>query len=205
VPAGQSVNSIVPDSLIFRYPQFVTGKVYFKDGLSFTANLNYNALLGEVQFINEKSDTLSLADENSVKFIIIGKDSFYYSNGYIELITGNDRVKLGVSQKLVVTDKSKIGAYNQPTARSSITSYSSVAIGNQRSALSVREEMVLTNQKTFLIGDKFNKFNRLNKKDLLKRFSSHSQEIENFLRENKIDFNRKEDAIRLIRFLQEIV
>jgi hypothetical protein len=183
----------------------VTGKVYFKDGLSFTANLNYNALLGEVQFINEKSDTLSLADENSVKFIIIGKDSFYYSNGYIELITGNDRVKLGVSQKLVVTDKSKIGAYNQPTARSSITSYSSVAIGNQRSALSVREEMVLTNQKTFLIGDKFNKFNRLNKKDLLKRFSSHSQEIENFLRENKIDFNRKEDAIRLIRFLQEIV
>jgi hypothetical protein len=71
--------------------------------------------------------------------------------------------------------------------------------------LSVREEMVLTNQKTFLIGDKFNKFNRLSKKDLLKRFSSHSQEIENFLRENKIDFNRKEDAIRLIRFLQEIV
>jgi hypothetical protein len=71
--------------------------------------------------------------------------------------------------------------------------------------LSVREEIVLTNQKTFFIGDKYNKFNRLNKKDILKRFSSHSQEIENFLRENKIDFNRKEDAIRLIRFLQEIV
>ncbi|MDB5248205.1 MAG: hypothetical protein JWQ40_2599 [Segetibacter sp.] len=202
VPAGESISSILADTIIFKHPNFVYGGVYFKNREVSNALLNYNLLLGEIQFIDQKGDTLSLADENNIKYITVGKDSFFYSKGFIQLVTANDAVKLGVIEKLTLADKKKIGAYNQPTTRSSTRSYSSVSINNQRSLLSMSEEMVFTKERKYYLGDRFSKFLELNKKNLYKMFSANYTEIESYLKENAIDFNKKDDVIKLSSFLQ---
>src|ERR1700712_5283487 len=68
---------------IYLYPAFTTGTVAFRDGKMSQAKLNYNFLNGEVQFINDTGDTLSLANELTIKYLTIAKDSFFYSDGYL--------------------------------------------------------------------------------------------------------------------------
>ena len=83
VPAGVEVKEIVPANEIFQFPQFVQGLVIFKDGTSAPGRLNYNRLIAELQFIDPKGDTLSLANEQTIRTVFIGADTFYYSDGYV--------------------------------------------------------------------------------------------------------------------------
>src|SRR4051812_47791376 len=78
VKSGEDIKESVPDSIKFRYPQFVTGYVYFKNGKISRASLNYNLLNGEMEFIAPGNDTLAIDDEVTIRFIEINSDSFYY-------------------------------------------------------------------------------------------------------------------------------
>src|SRR5690349_12058475 len=78
VKAGEETAESIPDSIKFLYPHFATGFVYFKDGKISRAPLNYNLLVEEIQFISTDMDTLSIADEATIKLITMNNDSFYY-------------------------------------------------------------------------------------------------------------------------------
>src|SRR5687768_5214934 len=78
VKAGQNISEVYKE--IFRYPQFTAGRVYFVNGDVSAAKLNYNLITETMLFVNQKGDTLAIADETAVKFITIEKDSFYYDN-----------------------------------------------------------------------------------------------------------------------------
>ncbi|HET9435110.1 MAG TPA: hypothetical protein VFO37_15195, partial [Chitinophagaceae bacterium] len=86
IRAGTSVNESVSTKDLYQYPQFVFGKVFFKPGDSAMAKLNYNRLFDEMQFIDFKGDTLSIANEATIRLIRINNDVFYYDNGYVQLI-----------------------------------------------------------------------------------------------------------------------
>src|SRR6185295_15738737 len=72
VPAGVEVKEIVPAREIFQYSDFKQGVVIFRDGTSAPGKLNYNRLVAELQFIDPKGDTLSLANEKNILIAIIG-------------------------------------------------------------------------------------------------------------------------------------
>src|ERR1041384_1024475 len=83
VPAGVDVKEIVPVKEIFQYPNFIQGVVVFRDGTSAPGKLNYNRLVAELQFIDPKGDTLSLANEKNILIALVGTDTFYYNEGYV--------------------------------------------------------------------------------------------------------------------------
>jgi len=66
VNPGQKIFEVIPQSDIYKYPEFTVGMVLIKDGTFASAKLNYNGLLGEMQFIDPRGDTLSLADEKNI-------------------------------------------------------------------------------------------------------------------------------------------
>ena len=45
----------------------------YRNGVSGAGQLNYNRLLGEMQFIDPKGDTMALADEQNVAHVTIGQ------------------------------------------------------------------------------------------------------------------------------------
>lgn len=92
VKAGEKIKDAVSQKVKFRYPEFTTGSVSFKDGTKSGAPLNLNLLSEEMQFIDANGDTLSLDNEATIKYISISNDTFYYSRGYLELIAGNSLV-----------------------------------------------------------------------------------------------------------------
>ncbi len=204
IKAGQEIKEAISPSVRFRYPEFVSGNVYFKDGTTSQAQLDFNLLNEEMQFINPNGDTLSIDNEATIKYITINNDTFYYSKVYLELVTSNPLIKIAKKQRLKVGEIKKIGGYEQASSTSAITSVSSLTHRAGVTNLNQRAELLLLKETIYYIGDNYNRFSPANKKNVMKMFGRQELLIENFLTENKIKFNNEDDLKMLITFLKKI-
>ncbi len=127
VRAGTNIMDVLSTADVFYYPHFTSGKVFFKEGTGTDAKLNYNRLVDEMHFISTKGDTLALANENNIKYIAIGNDSFYYDHGYLTLLASGNLLKLALKQIWIIADTRKVGAYNTTNNTASITSYATMS------------------------------------------------------------------------------
>lgn len=203
VKAGQEIKEAISPGLRCRYPEFVSGNVYFKDGTNSQAPLNFNLLNEEMQFINPNGDTLSIANESIIKYITINNDTFYYSKVYLELVTSNPVVKIAKKQRLKIGETRKIGGYEQPSPASAITSITSLSHRAGVTNLNQRAELLLEKETIYYIGDNYNHFLPATKKNIMKMFGKKEGVIGKFLEENKIRFNNEGDLKMVINFLQQ--
>ena len=201
VKAGESVEETLGDSIIYRYPQFTPGRVYFRDGNISRAALNLNFVNGEMQFITPSKDTLAIANEGTIKYITIQIDTFYFDKVYIELVHGNAAAKLGKLEIIKQSDLKKEGAYGQMSSTSSISFTSSFYSNNQSYKLTEKSEITLHKETILFIGDNFNNFQPAVKKNIYKMFNTKISTIEPFIKENKLAIDKEDDLIKLIDFL----
>src|SRR5689334_8271957 len=91
IPAGTTIGEKLPLAKQFKYPDFRSGQVVFKDGSIAPAKLNYSYLTGEVEFIGPANDTLALSDDKTplVTYISIDSSLYCFHNDYFEVIAGN--------------------------------------------------------------------------------------------------------------------
>ena len=204
IKTGQNVKDVLTTSDIYHYPQFTNGKVFLRDGSKAAGKMNYNRLYGQILFINPIGDTLALADEKNIKFMVIDRDTFYYDGGYLRLMANGGVVKLTEKQIWVLADIRKIGTHNRPTTTVAVTSFSSYTDGRDAAKskdLIMNEDVVLRKETQYYFGDKYNLFVPASKKGLLQLFPKEQQEIDNYLKENKVNFNKKDDVEKLYQFL----
>jgi hypothetical protein len=201
VNAGESIEHTLGDSVIYRYLQFMPGAVYFRDGKVSPIRLNLNLVTGEMQFISPSNDTLTVANEATIKYMTIQADTFYFDKVYIELVHGNAAAKLGKVVIIKVTDIKKEGAYGQMSSTSAINTTNSFYYDNQSYKLTVKSAITLHKETIFYIGDAFNNFQPAGKKNIYKMFNSKMPAIEPFVKDNKIELNKEEDLVKLIDFL----
>ena len=202
VPAGVEVKEVVPANEIYQFSQFVQGLVIFKDGTSAPGRLNYNRLIAEIQFIDPKGDTLSLANEQMIRTAIIGTDTFYYNDGYVRQLAGGSRVKIG--ERIAFKEYiQKPGAYGLSSATTA-TNNLSVLLNRRSVDLNVSQELVLVKNINYLIGDKFNAFVVADRKAILKMFPDKRSAIEDFIEKNKISFTKPDHMVQLGKFLDTL-
>ena len=207
VKAGEKIEDVLKTSDIYFYPQFVYSKVLFKDGRVADPYMNYNRLYDQMLFIGTKGDTLALDDEKTIDFIVNDWDIFYYDAGYLRLIADDSIIKLAEKQVWVVADVRKIGTHNTPKNTVAITSLSSFTNGQDAAKskdLILNEDILLRKETQYYLGDKYNHFVRASKKRLLNLFPKEQRSIENYLQENKVNFDKKEDLEKLALFLREL-
>ena len=208
IKAGNKVRDVLTPADIFYYPQFTSGKVFFRDGRKAMAKMNFTRLYDEILFINPKGDTLAVADEKTIKFIIVDQDTFYYDEGYVRIIVDYGDVKLAEKQIWVVADTRKIGTHNKSTSTVAITplsNYSDDGIARAKSYdLLINEDMVIRKETQYYFGDKNNHFVRAGKKKLLLLFPKEQLSLENYLKENKVNFDKKDDLKKLAQFLGQL-
>jgi len=77
-------------------------------------------------------------------------------------------------------------------------------ISQQSRDLIAKERITYTEHITYYFADRFNNFSRANKKGLLKIYGKQQEKIEQYLQDNKIDFNREDDIKRLYAYLLEL-
>jgi len=202
VKAGTRVLDYFPVAERYRYPNFTEGEVIFKNGKIFPSKFNYNFLSGEMQFI-KLPDTLSLSDTKDLKSIIVAQDTFYYHNDYLEIIHSG-KFKVFLKQLIVIKDIQKEGAYGTINRSGVSEVYGHVLTGGNSVDLILRQDMVLQKITDYFYSTPGNEFIRYSKKNIINILPGKEEVIKNYLKSNKIDFDSREDLLRLADFVSNL-
>jgi hypothetical protein len=203
IPAGKSFSDVAGLDKAYRFRNFTNGRVYFRDGTTSAAKLNYNFLYKELEFISPSGDTLALVKEQAleVKNIIIDSVTFYYYDGYLEEIAHNENGKL-LKRQFYGVKGEKVGAYDQASETSAIEGYTSFTDRSRHfENLVVRENLHLVMKTEYFIGDNYNSVLRANKKNMLDMYPKKRSQIESYLRNNHVNFASGTDLEKLFSSL----
>jgi hypothetical protein len=77
VQPGRVIMQSLPAGVGYLYSSFKPAQVQFKNGNMGGGMMNYSPFLEEMDFINEKIDTMAFNDIESMKYVVIEKDTFY--------------------------------------------------------------------------------------------------------------------------------
>lgn len=205
LPAGEDISEVLTPQKIFRYPQFINGQIFFKDGRMTQALLNYNYLIGEIEFISPKKDTLAIGKDQmpTIKKIIIDTTTFFYNRGYVELVMENAVGKLLKSEKFNVVKREKIGGYNQPSSTSAIDSYNNFTgpYGIPELHLKIRENITLVLKTNYFFGNDYDLLLPANKKNIYKAYPAKKDRIKEYLKENPVNYKNPGDLKKLLTCL----
>ncbi len=183
----------------FRFPTFQNASVVFKTGKSSVSKLNFNMLLCKMDFIDANGDTLEISNPNDVDHIQFDSCSFIYNKDYFEVVSTFDSVKLLVLRK-VSFEAIKIGAMGTAAHGVSVDSYNALVTQIGLKQLQANEDLYAKKKTTYLLADKNGGMVVASRSAFLKIFDRDKKNIENFLKSNKINFNRQSDLERLFQF-----
>lgn len=201
VNAGTKLNDMFPVKHLFHYPEFLAGKVFFRDGKVSEARMNYNRLTDEMLFIGKTGDTLALDNEPTIKLICINDDTFYFDKGYVMLVRSNDVVKLGMKRGFKQGDKRKETGYDMMSSASSVSSLSSLYDDKRIYSLEVKEQALVFSVTAYYFSDKYNHFVPATEKNLADLFPEYTRLLNEFCKKNRIDFDRIRDLQTVMSFL----
>lgn len=189
---------------VYLNPSFEKGLVEYKNGQRYKSVLNYNKVLGAIQFIDEKGDTLALNnDEKSVATVTIGSTRFFMDPVCVQQIAGKEKAILAKNEKVRQADKQKVGALGIPNSTGTIDSYDRTYSRNNH-LIDINEELLIRKTTTFYIAGSEGKFVPASKKNILAQFPKSQKEINTFIREKATDFNKEADLVALTEYLETL-
>jgi hypothetical protein len=195
---GEKLIEKIPKEEIYTYPEFTQGTVYLLNNTYSPATMNYNSLFREMQFVDQYGDTISIADEKMIKYIVIKTDTFYFNEGYLKLVLNNGDVKLAHKKYIEFINREKLTGFGESSGGSVETYNSWFGSNNYLKELVAKELLTMATNNKFYIADRFNHFKLANKKNVMEIFASKENEVEKYMKENKVDFSNEEDLKKLI-------
>lgn len=198
IKAGEDYTAVYKQ--MYRFPEFTYGKVYFMNNDSATGKLNYNMLMGKMQFIDRKGDTLVLADNNPIRLVAIDTSLFYCnSGGCVELLAGFPPAELAVGYHLKFADEQRIGAYGLPTSTQTVENTSSFVETNYK--LLLNKDLIFIKETQYYLIDGDKHLTTANKKNIQKLFPKQRDRIEDYIKQKQIDFKNESELKDLFLFL----
>jgi hypothetical protein len=185
---------------MYLYPGFKDGTIEYKNGQLFNRPLNYNTMLGTIQFITEKNDTLAIANEAAVKVIRIGSDEFIYNTACLQLLTGDAKIKLYKNIKVHVADIRQVGALGKTNSSSGIETPNQVYTAMNTYQLNVNEVLLLNKATNFYVLSGDNKIIPASKTNILKLFPDKQEDLRKFIKSKNTDFKKEGDLMELIKY-----
>ncbi|MDR2125956.1 MAG: hypothetical protein LBP63_03910 [Prevotellaceae bacterium] len=196
------IADILPRNAVYIFPDFMEGKVFFKNGTVTSANLNYNTLTEEMQFVDDKENILTISNPQDIDYVIIDAKVFYYVSGkkFGELLTINDEVKLVVKRKTKISDVLAKGAYGQVNTTFSVTS----VVPTRQYDIGILRDLTFNIIDEFLLeqNEKFSKITGI--KSFLKIFPKYKDDISKFAESNNINFKNEKDLIKLTNYCTQL-
>ena len=200
---GEKVYEAVPREEMYSYPEFQTGTVYLRNNTYSIARLNYNALFGEMQFISNNGDTISISDEKMIKLIVINQDTFFYNEGYLKLVLDQGDVKLANKRFIEFVNRDKLNGFGESTG-GSIETVAKLSSRSYLKELVASEILTLGMTNIFYIGDRYNNFIQATKKKLLEMYSQQEREVQQYIKDKKVNFSKEEDLVNLITHFSQV-
>jgi hypothetical protein len=185
----------------YRFPSFTDGKVVLPNGRYNTAKLNLNMYHDQMQFIDDKKDTLTILSPEQLHHVEIdGKTFIFHEKGFLEVTENFETVSLAVSRQLKIADRQKEGAYGSKSSTASISNIGSAFTDKLRYNPKVYEDVLVNISEEFYLIDEEWKISPLNKRTIISAFPSRKNEISTYLKENRVNFKKESDVKALLKF-----
>jgi hypothetical protein len=201
VNPGEKVYDIITPADRYAFNDFQIGQGFFKSNTVGTARMNYNALIAAVEYIDEKGDTLTLDKPENFKHIIIASDTFFYDKVYLEQLATAGNIILGRFWVIMVSNHQRLGSMGQPTDASVDAFTTLSSSGNPLKNMVAKEVLTYKESIRYYFGDKFGQFRLASKKNLLAVFGNNKNQLTAYLEENKVNFLKEADMLKLLDFL----
>lgn len=186
---------------MYLYPAFQPGVVKYRNGTRFDRLMNYNSMLGTIQFIDEKKDTLAIANEKAVETITIGDDVFIFHPGCLRILNPADSVHLLKSVNMRIADIRQVGALGKTNSSTAVETPNQVYTLKQSVQLDVNEVLLLSRATVYYIGTSDGKIVTADKNSILKLFPDRNNKIREFIRAENISFKKENSLLKLAAFL----
>ena len=205
VASDQEINQVLTVKDLYKYPQFKQGKVFFRDGNIADAKLNYHKLFEQFLFVNENGDSLAVGNPETIKVIVIDRDSFYFEKGsFYEMIHTYKNVQLLRKQVLKEIDQQKNGAYGSSYTNNSTVAGKKIYTEDGTPRLNVGESTLFLQSTEYYISYKHDDFLPATKKNIEKLFASNAKQVKEFIKNNSIDVSKEESLKKLMVFIQDL-
>jgi len=198
LPAHTFLSEVAWRDSIYMFPYFQYGRITFATGFSPEDKvlMNYNLYLLQMDLITKENDTTQIKRTKELKLISIGDHLFLldYKLGYVEVIKQLP-VSLGVLNVMntehmeYVSGSLERSDYNKDDIRGRPSVY----------------DRYYRKVKLYYFIDKDNTVYKATRASILKLFRKNKDEIDVYLRENGIDFEDKNDLVKLLLFCHDDV
>lgn len=203
VKAGKSIKDYFTPAERYLYPNFTEGKGYFKNGRVIPCRFNFNLLTGEIEFI-QTNDTLLISKKEEINSIVVAQDTFYYHDAYLQMIRSG-LLSVYIKRSIVIQNVLKQGAMGTINRSAASDSYNFVITGQRSVDLKQTEDLVLQRKDEYYYSTSGSDFFLFNKKNIIKIMQGREERIKNYLKSNKVDFEAKEDILRLADFVSNLL
>jgi hypothetical protein len=202
VKAGTRVIDYYPFEERYRYPEFTPGQIFFKNGSVNSTRINYNLLMDEMEFIQGR-DTLAFIKKKEIKQIVVAQDTFFFDNGYLEQIKGGS-LKVGLRKRIILKEILSQDSYGTASTGSSTNSYGALPSEGNFYKLAANKNMVFQKTMEYYFATPTSGFVQFRKKSVLQLYPEKSVAIKAYLKSNNVDFDSREDILKLVEFLKTL-
>ena len=191
----------------FLYKAFMPGIVFFNDGGTAKADLNYNVFSEEMQFF-EDGHIKSIKNPEEIKYIKLPGVSYYMINGkFYEVIYKTD-VTLLMCKKLNWESVNKpTGAYGTSSENSAVSQIK--VSGSHTETYTGREDVEDSKNISAEIYSQFyiyddEKINILTKNKYLKHYSKFKTELNEYIEKDEISFSNPDNLKDLMIYTKTL-
>lgn len=201
---GTDINDILPDDMIYMYPEFLKGSVLFLDRSIAEGVMNIYLPGLQLYFIDSNKDTLVMRNQDEARLLMIGHDTYLRHNKtWVRILATSGTSAFCLKSVVKIHEDVKIGAYGTADVTSSITNVDMMYGGMEGSTATRLKNLrhipyTLTHYGLLYDGSKLFIANVKNFKRL---FPDRRDDIENYIAENKLNLNDAKDALQLFNFL----
>jgi hypothetical protein len=202
---GSDLNSVLPDDVVYMYPEFQKGTILYSDMSTSEGTINLYLIGSDVHFIAPTGDTLVMKDQDDARILSIGRDTYVrHDKSWVRLLAVKGALAIGIRTSVNIEQEQKTGAYGMADATSSISNVSALYDVPSSSAQTVylkslRNIPYKVNHDALLYdGTKLYLSTRRNYRRL---FPDKKDLVNQFIKDNKLDLNKAQDALQLFNFL----
>lgn len=185
-------------------PEFVKGSVLMKSGKAGDAVINYNKVTEEMIF--EKGGTrMAMTNLETIDTVYLGSMKFVPHEKVFYEVLINDNISLFKKHKCNLLQSGSPAGYGGTSETSATTSISILVGSGSMYKLELPKEYRVKDASQFRIIMDSSESIITSQKQFLKIFPQKSEELEQFIKQNKLDVRKQEDLIILINKCNELL
>lgn len=186
------------------FPGFRDATIIYKGMAPIKCQANYNFLLDEIHFLNEKGEKLAISNPIDLTQVIIDNRVFIFTpKGYVEVIEKGD-IWLVYKWSCVFTGKTKEGAYGIKKDTPGIYQMNRISFDSREWNMDVDQEAITFVEVKPYLKSKGKLIHANSLHSFIKAFGKDKFTIKEYAEHNDIDLNKEADLRKFVKFANSL-